>query len=160
MLCKFVINLPEEEQRDSSRLSYHAEKAFYYYIDIVLREQEIKDRDRQRNEFFFKLKQYCPEFVRIDPLQLAARLQENKPVCGAIIFNKDNSKVLVVRVRNKFGFPKGKWNQHETTEACAAREVQEETGLYIHHRIDPKVLIEFETHGSSSYFFVARGVGE
>lgn len=49
MLCKFVINLPEEELRDSSRLSYHAEKAFYYYIDIVLREQEIKDRDRQRN---------------------------------------------------------------------------------------------------------------
>jgi hypothetical protein len=38
--------------------------------------------------------------------------------------------------------------------------VQEETGIYIHHRIDPKIRIEFETHGSSSYFFVARGVGE
>ncbi len=39
MLCKFVLNLPEEELRDASRLSYHAEKAFYYYIDLVLREQ-------------------------------------------------------------------------------------------------------------------------
>lgn len=38
--------------------------------------------------------------------------------------------------------------------------MQEETGIYIHHRIDPKIRIEFETHGSSSYFYVARGVGE
>jgi len=38
---------------------------------------------------------------------------ENKPVCGAIIFNSDNSKILVVRVRAKWGFPKGKSNQNE-----------------------------------------------
>jgi hypothetical protein len=49
MLCKFVVNLPEEEVRDTSRLSYHAEKAFYYYVDIVLREKELKDWERQRN---------------------------------------------------------------------------------------------------------------
>lgn len=78
----------------------------------MLREKELKDWERQRNEFFFKLKQYSPEFIKIDPLQLAARLQENKPVCGAIVFNRENTKVLVVKVRNKFGFPKGKWNQH------------------------------------------------
>lgn len=87
-------------------------------------------------------------------------MQENKPVCGALIFNRENTKVLVIKVRGKFGFPKGKWNQHETAEACAAREVQEETGVYIHHRIDPKIRIEFESHDSNSYFFVARGVGE
>lgn len=67
------------------------------------------------------------------------KLQENKPVCGALIFNKDDSKVLVVRTRNKFGFPKGKWNQHETARECAAREVQEETGIYIHNRMDPNI---------------------
>lgn len=37
ILSKFIINLPEEELKDSSRLSYHAEKAFYYYIDEVLK---------------------------------------------------------------------------------------------------------------------------
>jgi 8-oxo-dGTP pyrophosphatase MutT (NUDIX family) len=45
----------------------------------------------------------------------------NKPVCGAIIFNKENSRVLVVKVRSKFGFPKGKFNQNEEGEDCAIR---------------------------------------
>ena len=43
IISKFIINLPEEELKDSSRLSYHAEKAFYYYIDEVLKDKEIKD---------------------------------------------------------------------------------------------------------------------
>jgi len=38
--------------------------------------------------------------------------------------------------------------------------VQEETGVYIHNKIDTRIKIEFETHGGSSYFFVARGIGE
>jgi hypothetical protein len=49
MLCKFIVNLPEEEVRDASRLSYHAEKAFYYYVDEILHEKEFKDWERQRN---------------------------------------------------------------------------------------------------------------
>lgn len=88
------------------------------------------------------------------------RIQENKPVCGALVFNKDDSKILVIRVRNKLGFPKGKWNQNETSRECAAREVQEETGAYIHNRMDPDIAIEFESHGSPTYFFVARGLSE
>lgn len=68
--------------------------------------------------------------------------------------------MLIIRVRNKFGFPKGKWNQHESARDCAAREVQEETGIYIHNRIDPNISIEFESHGSNTYFFVARGISE
>lgn len=35
ILCKFIINLPREELEDPSRLSYHAEKAFYYYLDHI-----------------------------------------------------------------------------------------------------------------------------
>jgi len=42
---------------------------------------------------------------------ITSKMLENKPVCGAIIFNKENSKVLVIRVNNKLGFPKGKLNQ-------------------------------------------------
>jgi hypothetical protein len=90
-------------------------------VDEILGEKEMKEREKQRNEFFFKLRQYSSEIIKIDPHQLAAKLQENKPVCGAIVFNRENTKVLVVKVRHKLGFPKGKWNQHETTEACAAR---------------------------------------
>ncbi len=87
-------------------------------------------------------------------------MQENKPVCGAIIFNRDYSKLLVIKVKDKFGFPKGKWNQHEPPENCAAREVLEETGISIAGKLDPRIRIEFETHGNSTYFFVAKGVSD
>lgn len=110
ILCKFIINLPEDELRDLSRLSYHAEKAYYYYIDKVFTDKEPKNQ----GEFFFKLAQYASDIVKFDSHQIAVRLQENKPVCGAIIFNRENTKVLVIQVRGKYGFPKGKWNQHET----------------------------------------------
>jgi predicted DNA-binding protein len=43
ILTKFIINLPKEELEDVNRLSYHAEKAFYYYIDEIIREKDLKD---------------------------------------------------------------------------------------------------------------------
>ncbi len=89
-------------------MSYHAQKAFYYYIDHVTGDHE----EKECNQFYFKLKQYAPESIRIDPQRIATKLQENKPVCGAIIFNREQTKVLVIKVRGKYGFPKGKWNQH------------------------------------------------
>jgi hypothetical protein len=62
------------------------------------------------------LKDYAPSFLKINPSLLSDKLLENKPVCGAIIFNRENSKVLVVKVGDKFGFPKGKINQGERLE--------------------------------------------
>jgi mRNA-decapping enzyme subunit 2 len=141
-------------------LSYHAEKAFYYYVDEVLRAKPSKDWEKQRNEFLFKLKEHCPPCLKLNPQLLILKLQENKPVCGAIIFNRDSSKLLVIKVKDKLGFPKGKWNQQEPAEACAAREVQEETGISITGKIDDRIRIEFETHGNTTYFFVAKGVSE
>jgi len=32
--------------------------------------------------------------------------------------------------------------------------------VYIHNKIDPGIRIEFDTHGGTSSFFVARGVSE
>ena len=40
ILCKFVLNLPPSEMQDTNRLSYHAEKAFYFYMDEVIRDKE------------------------------------------------------------------------------------------------------------------------
>jgi mRNA-decapping enzyme subunit 2 len=96
----------------------------------------------------------------MNPQLLILKLQDNKPVCGAIIFNKDHTKLLVIKVKDKYGFPKGKWNQNEEPDRCAAREVFEETGISIYDKIDSKIRIEFDTHGSSTYFFIAKGVSE
>lgn len=48
IVCKFLLNLPKEEIEDSSRLIYQAEKAFYYYLDCVLKTTDLSDWKRQK----------------------------------------------------------------------------------------------------------------
>lgn len=47
---------------------------------------------------------------------------------GGIVFN-DNAEVLFIFRKGKWDLPKGKLDPGETIEACAVREVMEETGL-------------------------------
>ncbi len=59
--------------------------------------------------------------------------------CGAIIFNSDLTKLLIVENNylykesriSKWGLPKGVINYSETFNECAMREIWEETGLKI-----------------------------
>lgn len=71
---------------------------------------------------------------------------------GVILTNKDTTKVLVVINKNsmeelKFGLPKGHREGKETIDACAARELKEETGIII--RVspkDPKIVVSETTY--------------
>ena len=59
--------------------------------------------------------------------------------CGAIIFNQDLTKMLIVENNylfkekniSKWGMPKGIINYKETFNECAMREIWEETGLNV-----------------------------
>lgn len=53
--------------------------------------------------------------------------------CGAVIYNPDNQKFLLIRNRRSahWGFPKGHVELGETEEETAIREVLEETGLNV-----------------------------
>ncbi len=47
---------------------------------------------------------------------------------GGLIFNDENKLLMIFR-RGFWDLPKGKLDEGETVEACAVREVEEETGL-------------------------------
>ncbi len=47
---------------------------------------------------------------------------------GGLVFNDKNELLMIFR-RGKWDLPKGKLDEGETIEACAVREVKEETGL-------------------------------
>jgi 8-oxo-dGTP pyrophosphatase MutT (NUDIX family) len=47
---------------------------------------------------------------------------------GGLVLNEDNELLMIFR-RKKWDLPKGKLDEGESIEACALREVKEETGL-------------------------------
>lgn len=47
---------------------------------------------------------------------------------GGLVTNNENEILMIFR-RGKWDLPKGKLDANETIEACAVREVEEETGL-------------------------------
>ena len=49
---------------------------------------------------------------------------------GGLVLNDDNELLMIFR-RKKWDLPKGKLDAGESIEACAVREVKEETGLQI-----------------------------
>lgn len=59
--------------------------------------------------------------------------------CGAIVFNENTEKILLVKMHNgNWGFPKGHIENNETKEETAIREVHEETNVNI------KIIPDFE----------------
>ena len=59
--------------------------------------------------------------------------------CGAIVFNENTEKILLVKMHNgNWGFPKGHIEKDETKEETAIREVLEETNVNI------KIIPNFE----------------
>jgi 8-oxo-dGTP pyrophosphatase MutT (NUDIX family) len=55
---------------------------------------------------------------------------------GVIIHNPTLNKILIIQSRgNLWGFPKGSFNQGESFENCALRELKEETGITLHNSI-------------------------
>ncbi|OZJ05668.1 hypothetical protein BZG36_01408 [Bifiguratus adelaidae] len=135
---RFIINIPEEEQSSIERICFQIEQAHWFYEDFVRVE---------RPDFpSFSLRTFTAKFFQHCPL-LQSRAHEHEkaykdfieyktrvPVCGAIILTEGLDKCLLVKgwsSKSAWGFPKGKINQDEEDDLCAAREVYEETGFDI-----------------------------
>jgi 8-oxo-dGTP pyrophosphatase MutT (NUDIX family) len=71
---------------------------------------------------------------------------------GGFVIN-ENKEVLMMFRRGKWDLPKGKMDKKETTEACAIRETEEETGLKNVQLISP-LLITWHTYHEGSRFIL------
>ncbi|HOZ97021.1 MAG TPA: NUDIX domain-containing protein [Niabella sp.] len=63
---------------------------------------------------------------------------------GGLVINKTNDILMIFR-RGFWDLPKGHLDKGETIQACALREVQEETGLSKIHLLSP-ILITYHTY--------------
>jgi 8-oxo-dGTP pyrophosphatase MutT (NUDIX family) len=68
----------------------------------------------------------CPNYDQLKKLFF----QQFTPItsCGGVVQN-DKKELLFIYRRNKWDLPKGKLEIGETEEACAQREIEEETGV-------------------------------
>lgn len=56
-------------------------------------------------------------------------MKKIKIIAGGGLVSNENNELLMIFRREKWDLPKGKQDDDESIEACAIREVQEETGL-------------------------------
>ena len=66
-----------------------------------------------------------------------------KIVAAGGIVENENKEILLIFRKGKWDLPKGKLDDGETIEACAVREVEEETGL---RNIEAGELIDVTNH--------------
>ncbi|KAL7298437.1 hypothetical protein TKK_0008225 [Trichogramma kaykai] len=88
--------------------------------------------------------------------------KESVPTCGAVIFNHDRSKILMVEsYRSRiWHFPKGKINEGEKPHECAIREVLEEIGIDIKVYLKRSVFIDSFKDKKYTRLYIIEGVNE
>lgn len=154
--------LPGPEQGGTGGMAVMAgvERAHWHYIDFCIPEEERR-RLGENLELAFTLEEFAGQLLaRAAWLrQLVAgvaglvaeydRFKRRLPACGAIVLNTALDKVLLVRSywAGSWGFPKGKVEEGEAAMACAAREVEEETGLEVGRRLHPAEYLEARAGG-------------
>ena len=81
-----------------------------------------------------------------------------KKKAGVIIYNNINNKILIIQSRgNLWGFPKGSFNEGETFEKCALRELKEETGIELNESVIDKGNYH-NINNNVRYYFVETDV--
>jgi mRNA-decapping enzyme subunit 2 len=162
-------HLPTTHCRSFDRLLFSVEQAWWHY----------EDHERQAPEHAhlasLSLKAFaglifanCPGLApfrgRLEEIYAAFNAYKRTvPVRGAILLDPSMEKCLLVRGFKKdagWGFPRGKLSKGESDAECAAREVEEETGLDILPLLDENAFIDARLGDQDTRLFIVPGVPE
>lgn len=146
-------------------MCFQAEEAHWYYEDFIRAENPQLPSLSQKN-FTAKIFAHCPLLRKWSDVheQAFADFIEYKtrvPVRGAIILNKKLDKCILVKgwkASAGWGFPKGKINQGESDEACAIREVIEETGYDVSALLKKDDYLEISMREQQVRLYIIAGV--
>jgi len=167
--ARFIVNLNDEERKDTVRICFQLEEAHWFYIDFYVNKQPHLNLQGGNIRTFAEHMLKHVHFLREHVVNLDGILEEwraykmSVPTYGAVILNNCLDKVLLVQgfwTKASWGFPKGKINQDEDPSVCAAREVLEETGYDISEKVDPNVFIEHQLNEQFIRLYIVTGVQE
>ncbi|KAH6917393.1 DCP2-domain-containing protein [Coprinopsis sp. MPI-PUGE-AT-0042] len=165
LTSRFILNLPDEELTSLERICFQVEQAHWYYEDFI-REENPRMPSLQLKRFTTMMFENCPVLQHWNSAEAFNKFMAYKtkvPVCGAIMLNETWDKCVLVKgwkSSSGWGFPKGKQNEAESTWACAAREVHEETGYNLSGQINPEHCIEINNSDQVVTLFIVPGVPE
>ncbi|XP_021957731.1 mRNA-decapping enzyme subunit 2 [Folsomia candida] len=168
VLCRFIMNIPEEEKFDPVRALFQVELAHWFFIDHYCTDEGDPALASLGhipfNQFAYIIFKEAPHlrqyYENVDKYLADFRTYRSRvPTYGAILMNQDLTQVVLVQgFRNQWGFPKGKVNENEDPIECAIREVFEETGYNMRPLINPNHFIESKTHDRNDRLYLVRGV--
>ncbi len=95
-----------------------------------------------------------------------ARVRQDTTSCGALPWRVKDGRAQVLLIKQfahkeRWGVPKGHMNPAETREACAIREVKEETGLDV--RLEtrlPEVTVSVRNERKTVVTWLAQVIGD
>ncbi|CEP61806.1 decapping enzyme complex catalytic subunit LALA0_S04e01134g [Lachancea lanzarotensis] len=166
LIVRFIINCPPEDFSSVERELFHVEEANWFYTDFV--------KILNPNLPNLKIKSFAQHVIRLCPmvwkwdvraeqaLQKFSQYKRSIPVRGAAIFNKNLTKLLLVKgtESDSWSFPRGKISKDENDVDCCVREVLEETGCDISEYIDEEAFIERNIGGKNYKIFLVSGIPE
>nr|PVC52075.1 hypothetical protein MACL_00001042 [Theileria orientalis] len=165
---RFITLLPEDVLRDHIHLPFHLQEAFWWYCDKwQVRHPELPSYSF--SDFLEFICRDCPilkKFVTTNDLKnMISNWREYAkkiPVRGGIIFNTACEKVLLVQSykSKSWSFPRGKRDEAEDDAKCAAREIQEETGLDLNSSINGDFYLEIVENDMNLKLFLIPGVDD
>ncbi|XP_071711257.1 mRNA-decapping enzyme subunit 2-like [Rutidosis leptorrhynchoides] len=164
-LCsRFVLNVPKEDQQSFERILFLVEYAHWFYEDnSVENNPSLKSFTlKEFTSLMFNscdvLKPYVPHID--DIFKDFTSYKVRVPVTGAIILDQTYERCVLVKgwKGTSWSFPRGKKNKDEEDDACAIREVLEETGFNVSKLINKDEYIEMTFGPQRVRLYIVGGV--